>query len=522
MIFRDQVITEVVQRVVTNLMDEPLLEQILVEAIFEAYGVEKKEGKVSEFFQRLKDEVAQPSPKKMRLLLSMVTYRFAQEVAGRFDPWVYQFTTRFIPPLLDLILNTSNPRNLISYIFRGKNRLADRVILEGDTGSVCHYAKMGTLIFLPTHVSSLDSILMGLALFKLGLPPADMGATPHLFANKVIGFFMNNLGAYKINPKRRAKLYREVLKAYTSCTLEKGFHHVFFSWDKRMISQEKETHIDPLVLLAGVEAYIHNLMENREKADIFICPCTINYPLVLEAKTLVSDYIKEGLGLVEDGDEFSCTKRIFDFLSCLLRFNQFVYLVFGHVLDVFGNPVDHMGISLDPRGRRIDRAKYTLVGGKPCLDRQRDEQYAQELAQAVERSIYRITMILETNLLCYAVISTILKSTPDKEILQLIRDEGYYPVLSMVALREVYQSVLRKLLDMQSKGLIMVQGDLNPDGFELRVCKTLEMLNYYHIEPVFMMEKDSLYVIDKPLVYYYASRINNYLPFRNGIQDEKI
>ena len=42
------------------------------------------------------------------------------------------------------------------------------------------------------------------ALFRLGLPPYTYGAGLNLFSNKMIGFFMHNLGAYKVDRRKKA------------------------------------------------------------------------------------------------------------------------------------------------------------------------------------------------------------------------------------------------------------------------------------------------------------------------------
>ena len=50
-------------------------------------------------------------------------------------------------------------------------------------------AKQHTLVFTPTHVSNLDSPLIGYALQSVGLPPVLYGAGLNLFSNPLMAFF---------------------------------------------------------------------------------------------------------------------------------------------------------------------------------------------------------------------------------------------------------------------------------------------------------------------------------------------
>ena len=69
---------------------------------------------------------------------------------------------------------------------------------RGPDRSDSHADWKGTLV-VPTHSSNLDSIVLGWSLVHSGLPPCTYGAGKNLFINPLIGYFMRNLGAYRVD-----------------------------------------------------------------------------------------------------------------------------------------------------------------------------------------------------------------------------------------------------------------------------------------------------------------------------------
>ena len=129
--------------------------------------------------------------------------------------------------VLSIFLNTISPRVLLSN-FPHLPDVADRVISQGEIETLKSLQKLGTIILVPTHSSNLDSIVVGWSLYKIGLTPFTYGAGLNLFTNPFISYFMNNLGAYKVDRKKKASLYKETLKEYATATLEIGCNNLFF------------------------------------------------------------------------------------------------------------------------------------------------------------------------------------------------------------------------------------------------------------------------------------------------------
>src|SRR5690606_23791415 len=159
----------------------------------------------------------------------------------------------------------------------------------------------------PTHSSNMDSIVLGFALREAMLPPVTYGAGKNLFSNPFISFFMHNLGAYRVDRRLKFALYKDVLKEYSTVLLERGFHSLFFPGGTRNRSNRVEDHLKLGLLGTGLAAYRNSLRAGAPSRRIYVVPATINYRLVLEAETLIEDYLEEtgrSRYIIED-DEFS-------------------------------------------------------------------------------------------------------------------------------------------------------------------------------------------------------------------------
>ena len=103
---------------------------------------------------------------------------------------------------------------------------------------------------------------------------------------------MQNLGAYKVDRKKKAALYKEVLKEYATCSIEMGYHNLFFPGGTRSRSGAVEARLKKGLLGTSVTAYANALKDGRPRPNVYIVPCTLSYKLVLEAETLIDDHLK--------------------------------------------------------------------------------------------------------------------------------------------------------------------------------------------------------------------------------------
>jgi glycerol-3-phosphate O-acyltransferase len=354
---------------------------------------------------------------------------------------------------------------------------------------------------VPTHSSNLDSILMGYAIYRMGLPPHLYGAGLNLFRSQLIGFFMHNLGAYKVDRRKKAAVYKEVLKTYAGCTMELGYHNLFFPGGTRSRSGGVEGRLKLGLLGMALDATIHNLATRRPKPDLFVIPCTINYELVLEAETLIDDHLKEAgkaRYIIED-DEFSKPREVLDFVKKLLSLDSRIHLVVGQPLDVFGNRVNDDGSSIDARGRPVDRSRYVSRDGVPTFDPQRDEEYTRELASAILDSFRRSTIPKSTNLLSQVMF----------DLYRLLRTGGPVDSLPLVEAHSRVERALGKLREHADHGELRLEAALRDADVPTVVNQALAHLGSYHRRAAVVRRGDRLFHQDRNLLLYYQNRLES-------------
>ena len=463
------------------------------------------------FYDRVQGEAIRADSTRQRELLGEMIRRFAEEVAGHFDRRVYALATRVVPTGLSLLLHGLSPLRLASSLSRGLEGLDDGLEIVGHTAEAQQLSKLGTLVLVPTHSSNLDSILLGYAIYRMGLPPHLYGAGLNLFRSQLIGFFMHNLGAYKVDRRKKAEVYKEVLKAYAGCTMELGYHNLFFPGGTRSRSGGVERRLKLGLLGMALDATIHNLQARRPKPDLFVVPCTINYELVLEAETLIDDHLKEAgkaRYIIED-DEFSKPRQVLDFVKKLLSLDSRIHLVVGEPLDVFGNRVTAEGVSLDDRGRPIDRQRYVLRDGAPAFDAQRDAEYTQELGAAIVASFRRNTMPKSTHLLSRVVYTWLRERAPGMDLYRLLRTGGPADSLPLVEAHERVERALGERRARAERGELRLEPRLQQADVPTVVNKALAHFGSYHRRAAIVRRGDRLFHQDRNLVLYYQNRLES-------------
>ncbi len=438
-----------------------------------------------------------------RQRLHELVEHYARDVVGNFDPRVYRFASGLMPTFLGVAFTPMKLSEGVS----GLERLASRVQVQGPLETVRAHFSRGTVIVTPTHSSNMDSIVLGFGLEQSGLPPVTYGAGKNLFSNRLIGFFMHNLGAYRVDRRLRFALYKDVLKEYSTVLLELGYHSLFFPGGTRCRSNEVEPRLKLGLLGTGVQAYQNNLRAGRPDSRVYVVPVTINYHLVLEAETLIGDYLAEvgkSRYIIVD-DEFSRLGRIVEFLRRTLSLEESVVLRFGDAFDPFGNQVDDDGESLDSRGRRVDPASYVQdANGNVAEDRQRDMEYTRELGESLRGAFRKETVFLTTHLAARALYDGFVERARTRDIYRLLRVGGRD---TEVPVDEACARIDRL------RDAIAARPEVG--RVHERVCKmapaeilddALGALGIYHTRQVARRVGDVIRVEDKRLLYYYRNR----------------
>jgi glycerol-3-phosphate O-acyltransferase len=464
------------------------------------------------FYRGVRRALARASSSELQVLLGRMAARFADEIAGHFDERVYKLATTLVPAGLSVLLRAASPRQLtsLSSLSSLRTALSEHMQIQGSVDHVRALLERGTLVVVPTHSSHLDSIALGYGVHLLGMPPLLYGAGLNLFKNPLISFFMQNLGAYRVDRKKSAGLYKDVLKEYATATLELGYNNLFFPGGTRSRNGAVEQKLKKGLLGTVMSAYVRNLRASKPRPNIYFVPCTISYKLVLEAETLIDDYLKEvgkSRYIIED-DEFSQPRRILKFLSNLISLDSRVVITFSEPLDIVGNRVDHDGHSIDPRGRPVDPVSYVSRAGVPVDDPQRDAQYTGEVANAVAAAFLRDNVVMSTHVVAHALLALLRRRNPDLDLYRLLRTGGTQP---SVQLSELALEVERTIAELErSPTPPRLGSELQQADARAVIDDALRHFQTYHAEPAALRRGERVVHRDRNLLYYYGNRLAHY------------
>ncbi len=516
---RADIVDEVVRRIMERYQGEESAELALNDAAYHEIlrlEADKSEGakRRLDYWRGILRRVGRMSVEGKHETLREIALGMAKDVAGTFAPRVYHFASRFIPGVLTAAMNPSNILQNVLQNVVGGGKLEGLVTSEGPIDKIRHVSKRGTVVLVPTHSSNLDSIAIGWVLYREGLSPVVYGAGKNLFTNPIISFFMHNLGAYRVDRRVKAGLYKEILKAYSSVVIERGYHSLFFPGGTRSRSGTLESHLKLGLAGTGVEAFARNRARGIDRPVYFV-PATINYALVLEAETLIEDYLKEegrARYIIED-DEFSRIERWIAFFQKFRGLESVCTIRFGEPLDPFGNPVDEQGRSLAPDGRVIDPSTYVTRRGTPSVDARRDAAYTRALGKVLAEAYQRETVVMPTQLVAHVVFRRIARVTPGLDLFARLRHRGIaIPIEELQA--EIGQTRDR-LLALEAQGRVHVSSFVRRHSPAEILDGVLTTWSGYHsTRQVARVQNGSLIAEDPNLLLFYQNRLR---PFATDI-----
>jgi glycerol-3-phosphate O-acyltransferase len=518
---RQDIIEEVVDRVtraaITQSWRSPEhgLEYLLNEAAFhEMSAFEEADALRSQpeavFWRDVVQRVRRAGEEENAELLRSIVLRCSRDIAGHFRPGVYHFATRVLPPSVSLLFGRQSLSSLLTLQPR-LDSLREKVLIEGELGKLRQVAQGGTLLIVPTHSSHMDSLLMGWALNECGLPPVTYGAGRNLFQNPITSFFMQNLGAWKVDRRKRYTVYKSVLKTYSQILLERGFHSLFFPAGGRSRSNRVEERLKLGLLGTALGAYTANVIQKRPHPRVFVVPVTLNYNLVLEAETLVDEHLKQhevARPIIED-DEFADVRRVAHFVSSALDMDTAVTVRFGTPMDVFGNLVDLDGESMDSQGRRIDPERYLWVQGQPQADAERDRQYTRILGERIAASWKTNNVIHPLHIVSFAIFEHIRRQHPHWDLYRTLRFSRGDALALPIAEGETERLIRIVRRDADEGRFRLSRGARALDARGM-VDEALRLWRTFHAAPVAVAEDGQLRLLHLKLLYFYSNRLRGY------------
>ncbi|MBX7079137.1 MAG: 1-acyl-sn-glycerol-3-phosphate acyltransferase [Nannocystaceae bacterium] len=521
---RDDIVNEVVRRIMERYQSDEDIELCLNDAAYneirrhEARTDEGAKNRL-EYWRGIVRRLSRMSSEGRHETLRECATKMAYDVAGNFDPRVYKFASKAVPSLLTAVMN---PSSVMKSLFDSGAKLDELVSAQGPIDKLRALQRKGTMVLTPTHSSNLDSIAVAWVLLRENLSPVVYGAGKNLFSNPLVSFFMHNLGAYRVDRRIKATLYKDVLKSYSSVMIERGYHSLFFPGGTRSRSGAIERRLKLGLAGSGVEAFSRNFSRGIRRPVWFV-PATINYALVLEAETLIDDHLKEAgrhRYIIED-DEFSRVERWVSFFSRFRALESACIIRFGEPVDPFGNRVDEEGHSLSPDGRVVDAASYVTRRGQPVVDHARDAAYTRELGEIIANDYERETVIMPTQLLAHVIFRRMVRATPGLDLFSRLRHRGDIAIPAAELATELGDSRDR-LLELERQGRVHVDALLRREHPERILERCLATWDGYHLRPVARPSSGSILAEDPNLLLYYSNRVRPFsLDIAGGVEADR-
>jgi glycerol-3-phosphate O-acyltransferase len=394
--------------------------------------------------------------------------------------------------------------------------LQSRLRIQGEVSFLQRLAQKGTILLVPTHQSNIDSILIGYVIYLMSLPPFSYGAGLNLFSNPVLSFFMSRLGAYTVDRKKTNTIYKQTLKNYSTRILKEGIHSIFFPGGGRSRSGGIETKLKLGLLGTGLEAQIENYREGNPRPNIFVVPMVMSYHFVLEASSLIEDYLEEAgkhRFIIMDDESWQPTK-VLNFFWKLFSAQNSITVRIGRPLDIFGNFVDDEGQSIGPNGTTIDPKRWLITRGELTTDPQRDHEYTRQLGTKLVERYHRENTVLTSHLVAFTLFETLRKQYPDLDLFRFLRlslAQRSLPFESFLTNAEHYHQQLRKAAD---RGELYLSQELLTQNTRAWVDDGIRQLGLFHDAAAAKVSEGVIWTEDMNLLYYYRNRLSGYKHWR--------
>lgn len=501
-------------------LDTEVIDQTIAKAIY----LEKQRIKVNPwkvdppneviFFKKLQKEYNDNnllSDKKNAHLetIHRLIKRYAEEIGGHFNPNTFEFSRKI---LTIFFYNLLHPVGLHSFrsIKKMQHAILDKIIFKGNIEAIRHHQSENIVVVLPTHSSNLDSMLIGYSLdLGLGLPAFSYGAGLNLFESEFFAFFMNRLGAYKVDRRKKNKVYLQTLNDYSRLSVIEGVNSIFFPGGTRSRSGEVETKAK-LGLLSSLIIAQRDLIAQGCKKKIVIFPLVLSYESVLEARSLMLQHLKtSGQEKYTARERMSSFSNYFSFASRLAQNGSSIYLTIGDSIDVFGNKVDFDSRSIDAHGHEVIQKNYFLSDGNFVTNEQRESVYTKELAENICAQYRKFNYILPCHLVCFAAVKLLEKTNPGLDIFSLVQLPEEEIAFDRIAFKQLCDQIRSIVKDLSNKEAL-IESELLYGEIDSIINRGIETIGVYHIKKALYVDSHNRLVSDDFIaLFFYSNKMNN-------------
>lgn len=454
-----------------------------------------------------------------RKLLRIILKRYAEEIVGTFSISHYQFARRFLTFFFGRLLNAAVGRSFRS-LFSRKAALSERLLIKGHVEELRQLYKKGSVVIVPTHFSNIDSIMIGYILDIVGGTPAHAyGAGLNLYNTGYTAYFMNRLGAYRVDRRKRNAIYNRALKQMAKLSIKRKVPNIFFPGGTRSRSGSLETKLKLGLLSSAMEAQ-REFYEEGKQDKVFVVPLIMSYPFVLEAQYLVEEHLRR-----EGQDRYIKTKDSFHSLRSILKFVWGIFsktnritISIGRPMDVLGNPVDTDGQSFSQRGVPVDTAEYFQDSeGKVNTDFQRESEYLQMLGDRIVERFHADNIVLSSHLVSYAAFCLLERAYDDLDLYGLLRLPPEDFVFNQEALMNIISQLHQIVLKMEKQDKIKVSDSLRHDVNYI-LENGIKSIGNYHIHKALKVNQRGEIISENfSLLYFYHNRLATY-QFKKQLQ----
>ena len=473
----------------------------------------------NKFWAKIKNELVElnatpdEAGKKEEAILKLIVHRYADEIAGNFNPSSYRFAREVIQFWFSRLLNGARVKKFGAF-FRSRYTLRDKIQVVGKVKMLRRLAKKGTVVMVPTHFSNLDSILIGWVIHSLGLPAFIYGAGLNLFNIKIFAYFMNSLGAYKVDRRKKNLPYLETLKMYSNLAIQKGAHSLFFPGGTRSRSGLIEKSLKLGLLSTAIEAQRSLYIETpagQEVRKIFVVPVTLNYHFVLEAPDLIEDYLQvKGQDRYFPEQDNYGSFQLIRFLFKFFTKGSNISVSIGRGLDVMGNYVDDDGNSLDAHDRIIDTKDYFVSHNDITIDRQREDEYTRMLSQKIVSEYHRINRVFASHLVAFVAFEMWQRKHAKLDLFSFLRLPEEELEIPYEEFRETFKRIRKEIYNLKEANKVYYATHLKGEA-DLVIKHGLDNVGIFHLKrPLLKNKKGNIITRDLNTLYYYHNRLVGY------------